>query len=193
MQNLPQIKPGQAGNSDVINSTTPLPNSSNPSPQTERLVQAKLAAGRLFELTLPPDVGDPKGLMTGAVAIFSNYPPEVMIAAVDPVGGIPSRSDRPTLKLIKDVCEEIYGPIRRNLEYVARQREREKNQLLLPRPPRTPEEQARIDKSVAEARAIFGVPGQSEEERARKAERDALIEEANRRFYLRCCAGEGEI
>lgn len=99
--------------------------------------------------------------MAGVVAIFASYPPAVMEAAVDPVRGIPSRTDRPTLKLIKEACEEIYQPM---LEEQRRKDGVGQARLAIgpPRRKRTPEEQARADALADEARAAFGiVPGQA--------------------------------
>ena len=108
---------------------------------------------------LPPlDVGNPKVFIAGITAIFASYPVEVMEAAVDPVKGIPARTDRPTLKLITEVCEEIYDPIRRRAEYEDRQRARDSAPALLPRPPRSAAQQAVIDAQVASARSALGIP-----------------------------------
>ncbi len=43
---------------------------------------------------------------------------------------------------------------------LARQQAEESRRLALPRPKRTPEEQARIDAQVTEARARFGIPSE---------------------------------
>ena len=85
----------------------------------------------LFSLVPAPDVGDPRAFATGVVAIFALYPPPVMREAVDPATGIPSRTDRLTLKLIKAACEEIYAPIRRHEEEAACAQQR---RLMLPPP-----------------------------------------------------------
>ena len=79
-----------------------------------------------------------------------------MQSAVDPVQGLPGRSDRPTLKLIKAVCDEFYEPILRREE-----REDSENTARLCLPPprhvRTPEEQAAIDKQVEAVCKLFGI------------------------------------
>lgn len=117
-------------------------------------MNAAKAVDRLFDLLPPQDVGDPKAFMASVAAIFSQYPDAVVEQAAVGPRGIATRTDRPTLRLIKEVCEEFYGPILRDAE-----REALRNQPKpLPRPPRTPEEQARIDKQVADFRKRFGVP-----------------------------------
>jgi hypothetical protein len=108
---------------------------------------------------LPPlDVGDPEAFMAATVTIFASYPLEVMQGALHPLKGIPGRSDRPTLRLIKMVCDEIYAPILREKEREEREHQRAKTaRYILPRPKRTPEQQARIDALVAETMKIFPI------------------------------------
>lgn len=113
-----------------------------------------MAVHRLFALLPPPDVGDPKAFMATAAAILAQYPDAVVEAAVSGPRGIATRTERPTLKFIKEVCEEFYQPILRDAERGALASQPKP----LPRPPRTPEEQARIDKQVADARAKLGIP-----------------------------------
>jgi hypothetical protein len=121
-------------------------------------MEAAKATDRLLDFLPPLDVGNPETFIAGITAIFASYPLEVIALAVDPVKGIPSRTDRPTLKLITDVCDEIYDPIRRRQEYDERERARAAAPALLPRPPRTAEEQASIDAQVEGWRASAGIP-----------------------------------
>jgi hypothetical protein len=112
-------------------------------------------ADKLFDLLPQLDVGDPESFIAGTIAILAEYPADVMLAAIDPVRGIPSRTDRPTLRLIKAVCEELYAPIAREEE---RARARESASQEPKRPPRTAEQQAGIDQQIIEARAALGIP-----------------------------------
>jgi hypothetical protein len=99
-------------------------------------------------------VGDPEAFITAAAGIFAKYPDQVVTAAVSGPDGIPTRTSRVTLEIIKKVCEELNEPFVRAAEHEA-----VRNQpLLLPRPPRTAEEQARIDAQVASAREKLGIP-----------------------------------
>jgi hypothetical protein len=103
---------------------------------------------RLLGLLPPQDLADPETFIAGAVAVFAEYSPEVRSQAVIEVA---KRSDRLRIHLISKVLQEIDE----------RAREREQVAKRLPPPPekpRTPEEQARIDKSVADARRRFGIP-----------------------------------
>lgn len=95
---------------------------------------------------LPPlDVTDPESFMAAMILLFNKYPEEVVEKAVFV---IPTRSDRPTLKTIREVCDEIYAPIERE----GRRQQIAAQPKELPRPERTPEEQARIDTQVMRCR-----------------------------------------
>lgn len=140
---------------------TQLSKSTTAQPESAQMTAAKQATERLLDLLPPLDVNEPEAFIAAIVAIFANYPPAVMASAIDPVRGIPSRADRPTLKLVKAVCEEIYGPM-----VEAQQRADGVRQARLaigpPRRKRTPEEQARADALADAARAEFGIlPGMS--------------------------------
>jgi hypothetical protein len=159
MRQLPLIEPGKGGSSPETTFVKPAESSKPESPiMTERLMEAAKATDRLLDFLPPLDVGNPETFIAGITAIFASYPLEVIALAVDPVKGIPSRTDRPTLKLITDVCDEIYDPIRRRQEYDERERARAAAPVLLPRPPRSAEQQAEIDAQVAAARAAIGIP-----------------------------------
>ncbi len=98
----------------------------------------------------PLDVADPKEFIAGIVALLAQYPAELISVAVDPAGGIPARLKYlNSLAAIKEVCGELYEPIVRRMT-----REAALNApRALPRPKRTPEEQARIEAQVAAWRA----------------------------------------
>jgi hypothetical protein len=114
-------------------------------------------ADKLFDLLLQLDVADPEAFIAGTVAILAEYPRDILLAAIDPVHGIPSRTDRPTLRLIKVVCDELYEPFVREEE---QRRARDDAQAALepPRKPRTLEQQAAVDAQVAAARLELGIP-----------------------------------
>ncbi len=116
---------------------------------------AKLAAKKLFDFLPPLDVGNPERFIAAVVSILAKYPAAVMLAAVDPIDGIPSRTDRPTLHLIKKVCEEYYEPIEHALW---RERVQQEAVPLPPRRQRTPAEQAVVEEKVAAMRRQLGIP-----------------------------------
>lgn len=106
----------------------------------------------MFDLLPPQDVGDPKAYLAAIAAILAGYPEAVQEMAVI---GVPTRSSRPSLELIKSVCDELYEPMLRDLERAERTKSRFR---ALPRPPRSPAEQAAIDAQVAAVRKEFGIP-----------------------------------
>jgi len=95
-------------------------------------------------------VGDPKPFMVMATDEFMKFPHEIYFAAVKEIA---ARSHRPSLRIIREVLEELYAPIHR-------QEERDNKARLLPAfvpHKRTPEEQARVDEQVATARRALGI------------------------------------
>lgn len=121
-------------------------------PVSPQMRRAKRAVSRLLKFYPPLDVGNPEVFIAGIVSIFAQYPTELMAAAVDP-RGIPRRLKNLTnLAAIEEVCRDLYAPIARQME-----RDRIANApRALPRPKRTPEEQAKIDAQVAAARRPLG-------------------------------------
>ena len=88
----------------------------------------KEMAARMFNLLPPLDVIDPKSFMAETISILLGYPDEVVARTVHE---IPRRTDRPTLRLIKSVCDELVEPIDRELQ---RRRASESHRAELPRP-----------------------------------------------------------
>jgi hypothetical protein len=104
---------------------------------------------------MPENMGDPKVYLAGAVAIVAQYRPEVSEMLADPRIGTRVLGDFPTLSRIQRACEELSAPIERECE-------REAAHLshiagLLPRPKRTPEQQANIDAQVARAKTALAM------------------------------------
>jgi hypothetical protein len=132
----------------------PTPNSKPSSPNRE----AASAVDRLLNFYPPLDVSEPQAFIAALVMLFAKYPAELVSAAIDPVSGIPARLKAlRSIAAIKEVCDDLYAPIARRIE-----RERIANApRALPRPKRTPEEQARIDAQVAAARRPLGQEPQS--------------------------------
>jgi hypothetical protein len=114
---------------------------------------------------LPPlDVTDPESFMAETIAILAEYPDAVIERAVHE---IPRRTDRPTLRLIKAVTDEINAPLVREAERQAAHHSHVSGYL--PRPKRTPEQQARIDVQVAAAKQQFHAGLSAHEEQSAKA------------------------
>lgn len=116
-----------------------------------------MAVGDLADFVPMPDVGDPQKFLAALVVLFSQYRPEVIAEAVDPVKGIPTRLNVLRIASVKEILDEISGPYER-ADDRARARDDVRRSLPPPRHKRTPEEQARIDKQVAETRRKLGIP-----------------------------------
>lgn len=102
---------------------------------------------------LPPqDVGEPEAFLAAAAVLFAQYAPEIGDKAAFE---IPQRSDRPTLKLMREVLDELN-------ERAIERRNLEQSRRLLPHQPaaRTPEQQARAEHQIQEIRRAHGIPPQ---------------------------------
>lgn len=139
------------GNSLVTPSEAPAASSRKASKPTPHQKAAKMAVDRLFDLLPAQDIGNPEVFLAACVALFAEQPPDIMQKATFEIA---RRSDRPTLKLIADVLDEF------NERALEMQRVKERMLPPPPRAPRTPEEQARIDKLVSDTRRAFGLPEQ---------------------------------
>ena len=100
--------------------------SSNSRNTAKHQQMANLAA-RLFDFYPPQEFGsDPRIFLAGVVELFEAYPAEVVQKAVSVVYGIPSRFKFvPRIAEIKEVLEELMGPVRREEERARIQFERE--------------------------------------------------------------------
>jgi hypothetical protein len=106
---------------------------------------AAKATDRLLGFYPPLDVGDPEMFTAGLVALFAKYPPDLLATAVCPERGIPLRIKRlNSLNEVKEALDDLYEPIARQIERIARQPRQ------LPPPPPTPEQKARIAARLAE-------------------------------------------
>jgi hypothetical protein len=141
----------EIGSHGEIEAIAPLNDSARPS-LTPRMINAGEQVARLFRLVSLPDVGDPEAFLSAATMIFADYAPQLGDRAV-PI--LATKSDRPTLKLMKEVLDEL------NADAIERQSKNDMKLRALPhlkdRPKRTPEEQAKVDAQVAEMRAAFGI------------------------------------
>lgn len=155
MQKLGNIQPRQDGKDGVMLSPMPTPNSGSTTSDSPKLREAKRQVEKLFNLLPPQDVLDPEAFLAATITAFAEYPIEVMATAAT---DIPQRTDRATLKFIRERLDIIYEPFERQLE---RDRAAQSHRLGLPPPStkRTPEQQARIDAQVEAARHQLGITG----------------------------------
>jgi len=159
MEKLPHV-PVNLGKSEGTNTTRPSTNFLRVLPPTERdepplnaqLEAAKAATERLFRLLPKSDVG--REFMAMTVKVFADYPPDIMMQAVEK---IVVTNSYPDLPYINDTCAKIYEPRRRDeeREHLASERKRA---LPPPREKRTAEEQARAEAQVAAIRKDFAIP-----------------------------------
>lgn len=55
------------------------------------------------------DAADPDTYAAAIAVVLASYQPHIVAAVVDPVKGLPSRSQfLPTVKEVRDACEELY-------------------------------------------------------------------------------------
>lgn len=67
------------------------------------------------------DVSDPDMYMAGIVDVLRRYPLDVVIAVTEPGSGLPSTDEfYPTPKRVREACEAIEAPRRRQREWDAR-------------------------------------------------------------------------
>jgi len=104
-----------------------------------------------------PDVGNPEVYLAGVIAIFSQYPVEVINTLSDPCTGSRMLRDYPTICQIRRACDVLYEPIAREEERANYKRLAEKTREL-PRAPRTLENQRRIDETIDAWRRSRGIP-----------------------------------
>lgn len=76
------------------------------------------AAKNLLGCYRTGDANDPEIYITAAVRVMSQYPLDVVQRVVDPITGLPGKINwLPTVKEIRDACQEIYGPTQRLNEW----------------------------------------------------------------------------
>jgi hypothetical protein len=125
---------------------------------------AKQAADKLFDLIGVRSPGDPQAFVAAVISLFTHYPLRVLRAAIDPYHGIPGQRGRKQaweseIEFYKKTLDELHAPILREEERLHAEIEKRRTRLLaLPAPPRTAEQQERIDQQVADARKRLGIP-----------------------------------
>jgi hypothetical protein len=119
-----------------------------------------MAVDKMLDLLPPLDVSDHRAFITATVILFLNYPDQVfMMAATDPVNGVPGKTDRPTIRIIKEVLDKLNDPYQRETERLIAQESAARLRMLAPpRAKRTEEEQVRVDQQIAEMRQSLGIP-----------------------------------
>ena len=100
-----------------------------------RMVLAKAAAVKLIGYFPAGAPHDPDGYREGLTVILAEYPPDVMLKAIDPLKGLPSTCKfLPSPAEMKAECESWYAPIRDAYERAERERAQiaETDSLMIP-------------------------------------------------------------
>lgn len=144
------------GKAAATPNTTPEPSSApSSSAPTAQEMAAASAVSRLFAWCRMGDAGDPRVFLAGATSILADYPVEVMEKIADPRTGTEVLKDYPSLHDLRMACDQLFAPIEREME--RQEAHRSHVAGVLQRPPRTPEQQARIDAQVEDARRRLGI------------------------------------
>lgn len=70
------------------------------------------------------DANDPKTYVAAVTAVLAHYPQEVITSVTHPVTGLPSKKSwLPTIKEVRDACEEVLEPIVQNAARLKRIKE----------------------------------------------------------------------
>lgn len=110
-----------------------------------------MAVDRLLNFYPPLDVAEPRTFIAGIGTLLGQYPGDFLTGiALDPGRGIPARIKHlNNLAVLKEVLDDLYNPVAMRIR-----REAVLNQpRQLPAPPRSAEEQARIDQQIENWRA----------------------------------------
>lgn len=110
-------------------------------PLTDRQILAAKAARDLVDMLPPQDFGNPKNVMAGIVTVLADYHQSVITAA--PIA-VAKRTNKLTLKIITDVCDELQDVVSRKFE---RDRASASHQLSLSTP-KKPDETRRDEQVI---------------------------------------------
>lgn len=111
----------------------------------DRAEYAMQRARTMFGCYRKGDAHDPDTYVAAVAAVLAEYPDETIWTVTDPRVGLPSKVGwLPTVKEVRDACEDHYGPTRRAQEREAAERrqleERQQLRLTDGRPRKTYEE-----------------------------------------------------
>lgn len=112
---------------------------------SDRAGYATERARTLFGCYRKGEAHDPDTYVAAIAAVLAEYPEETIWTVTDPRAGLPSKVGwLPTVKEVRDACDDHYGPTRRALELEAAERRQleERKTLAIPdgRPRKTYEE-----------------------------------------------------
>jgi hypothetical protein len=139
------------------------------------------------------DADEPEIFTSGCLRLFTAYPREAVQYVVDPITGLPGRSEwLPSLKAVKDALDASVADQQRAQEREARKAAEAKliaeREAWLKDKARKPT----YDELKAKYGENWGItpPSREEDEKARARRRESLIE-ANRKMFARECRRAG--
>lgn len=134
------------------------------------------------------DAADPETYAAAISAVLAAYPLEIVLRVTNPVHGLPSKSNwLPTVKEVRDACDEIEGRERRSLERQKLEREQiEARKLDKDRSVRPTYDELKA--KHGENWGLKSVDRKSSEVRARRAD---LQQRANQIMFERECEAAG--
>lgn len=89
----------------------------------DRAAYATERARVLFGCFRKGDANDPDTYVAAIAAVLADYPEDTIWSVTDPRSGVASKVGfLPTVKEIRDACEDHYGPTRRAIEREGRER-----------------------------------------------------------------------
>lgn len=135
------------------------------------------------------DAADPETYLMAVSAVLAEYAPDIVSQVTDPRSGLPSRLNwLPSVKEVRDACEEIDQRRRRMAEAAAREREQLEAR-------RKDEAAKAIKPTLEQLRDKYGpnwgLAAPVEEDTKRITARRALLEQANRDLFLDECRRAG--
>ncbi len=100
-----------------ISAPDPRTISETPCARSEPSREVAALAQRLFSFYPPPDVGDPRMLLSAAIAMMQMFPIEVVRGVCDPISGLPATNKfAPNLAEIRHALEVLDAPRKRREE-----------------------------------------------------------------------------
>lgn len=163
-----------------------------PSVSAEHLNWATSQVNLFFGSFRKADADDPETFTAGCLRLFTAYPPAAVRFVVDPVTGLPGRSEwLPTMRATREALEAWEAEQNRSREFEARQQAAV--QQIAER--KAWQEQQKIKPTLDQLKAKYGenwgLQTTSPENKEVKAKRTATMQEANRTAFEAECRAAG--
>lgn len=163
-----------------------------PNVSAEHLSWATSQVNLFFGSFRKADADDPETFTAGCLRLFTAYPPAAVRHVVDPVTGLPGRSEwLPTMKAIKEALDGWAAEEKRAREFEARLQAAE--QQIADR--KAWQEKQKTKPTLEEMKAKYGdnwgLKSASPESQESKAKRTVAMQEANRAAFEAECKAAG--